>query len=168
MKQRIKLGVVCLTRNTFDYVAAGELYQGILKDLSALEQIDLCALEQLPELAEAGVITNRLKKTNPGKYVASFLMGTRKLYDFVDGNPDVAMLPVDYVNNPVEVMKEDNIVSVNSCVQIDLMGQAASESVGLTQISGVGGQVDFANLEPSGARFTFSLPLDTPAERPEV
>lgn len=62
------------------------------------------------ELAEAGVITNRLKKTNPGKYVASFLMGTRKLYDFVDGNPDVAMLPVDYVNNPVEVMKEDNIV----------------------------------------------------------
>lgn len=95
------------------------------------------------ELAEAGVITNRLKKTNPGKYVASFLMGTRKLYDFVDGNPDVAMLPVDYVNNPVEVMKEDNIVSVNSCVQIDLMGQAASESVGLTQISGVGGQVDF-------------------------
>lgn len=53
------------------------------------------------------------------------------------------MLPVDYVNNPVEVMKEDNIVSVNSCVQIDLMGQAASESVGLTQISGVGGQVDF-------------------------
>ncbi len=95
------------------------------------------------ELAEAGVITNRLKKTNPGKYVASFLMGTKKLYDFVDKNPDVIMLPVDYVNNPVEVMKEDNIVSINSCVQVDLMGQAASESVGLTQISGVGGQVDF-------------------------
>lgn len=95
------------------------------------------------ELAEAGVITNRFKKTNPGKYVASFLMGTKKLYDFVDKNPDVAMLPVDYVNNPAEVMKEDNIVSINSCVQIDLMGQAASESVGFTQISGVGGQVDF-------------------------
>lgn len=95
------------------------------------------------DLAESGVITNRLKKTNPGKYVASFLMGTRKLYDFVDGNPDVAILPVDYVNHPVEIMKEDNIVSVNSCVQIDLMGQAASESLGLTQISGVGGQVDF-------------------------
>ena len=53
------------------------------------------------------------------------------------------MYPVDYVNNPVVVMKEDNIVSINSCVQIDLMGQAASETIGYTQISGVGGQVDF-------------------------
>lgn len=95
------------------------------------------------ELAEAGVITNKKKCSNQGKYVASFLMGTKKLYDFVDNNPDVLVLPVDYVNHPVEVMKEDNIVSINSCVQVDLMGQAASECVGLTQISGVGGQVDF-------------------------
>ena len=70
-------------------------------------------------------------------------MGTKRLYDFVNNNPDVEMYPVDYVNNPVVVMKEDNIVSINSCVQIDLMGQAASESIGYTQISGVGGQVDF-------------------------
>ena len=95
------------------------------------------------ELAKAGVVTNKKKTTNNGKYVASFLMGTQKLYDFVNNNPDVLVLPVDYVNHPVEVMKEDNIVSINSCVQVDLMGQAASECVGLTQISGVGGQVDF-------------------------
>jgi len=70
-------------------------------------------------------------------------MGTKRLYDFVNNNPDVEMYPVSYVNDPVVVMKEDNIVSINSCVQIDLMGQAASETVGYTQISGVGGQVDF-------------------------
>lgn len=95
------------------------------------------------ELAEAGVITNAKKTTHTGKYVANFLMGTKRLYDFVNNNPDVEMYPVDYVNNPVVVMKEDNIVSINSCVQMDLMGQAASETIGLTQISGVGGQVDF-------------------------
>lgn len=94
-------------------------------------------------LVKEGVITNAKKKTHPGKFVASFLMGTRQLYDFVDNNPDVQMYPVDYVNDPVTIMKEDNIVSINSCVQVDLMGQVASESVGPLQISGVGGQVDF-------------------------
>lgn len=94
-------------------------------------------------LVEKGVITNAKKTTHKGKFVANFLMGTRRLYDFVNNNPDVEMYPVDYVNNPVVVMKEDNIVYINSCVQIDLMGQAASETVGYTQISGVGGQVDF-------------------------
>ncbi|MEY8337798.1 acetyl-CoA hydrolase/transferase C-terminal domain-containing protein [Lachnospiraceae bacterium 62-35] len=95
------------------------------------------------ELAEAGIITNQRKTTHKGKFVASFLMGTQRLYDFVNNNPDVELYPVDYVNDPTVVMKEDNIVSINSCVQMDLMGQAASESVGLTQISGTGGQVDF-------------------------
>ena len=78
------------------------------------------------ELVEKGVITNTKKKTHVGKFVANFLMGTKRLYDFVNNNPDVEMYPVDYVNNPVVVMKEDNIVSI-----------------GYTQISGVGGQVDF-------------------------
>lgn len=95
------------------------------------------------ELAEAGVITNAKKNTHTGKYVANFLMGTKRLYDFVNNNPDVEMYPVDYVNNPVIIGREDNMVSINSCVQIDLMGQAASESIGYKQISGVGGQVDF-------------------------
>lgn len=94
-------------------------------------------------LVEAGVVNNTRKKTHKGKYVATFFMGTKKLYDFVDNNTDLEMYPVDYVNNPTVVMKEDNIVAINSCVQIDLMGQAASESIGYTQISGVGGQVDF-------------------------
>ena len=95
------------------------------------------------ELAEAGVITNAKKTLKPGKFVVTFLMGTKRLYDFVNNNPDVEMQPVDYVNDPFVVAQNDKLISINSCVQIDLMGQVASESVGLKQISGTGGQVDF-------------------------
>ncbi|BDF66771.1 4-hydroxybutyrate CoA-transferase [Oscillospiraceae bacterium] len=95
------------------------------------------------ELVEAGVITNAKKTLKPGKFVVTFLMGTKRLYDFVNKNPDVDMQPVDYVNNPFVIAQNDNLISINSCVQVDLMGQVASESVGLRQISGTGGQVDF-------------------------
>lgn len=95
------------------------------------------------ELVESGVITNQAKTLNRGKCVANFLMGTRRLYNFVDHNPDVLVLPVDYVNNPIVIAQNNNLVSINSAVQVDLMGQVCAESVGLKQISGVGGQVDF-------------------------
>lgn len=95
------------------------------------------------ELAEAGVITNAKKTLKPGKFVVTFLMGTKRLYDFVNNNSNVEMQPVDYVNDPYVIAQNDNLISINSCVQIDLMGQVASESVGLKQISGTGGQVDF-------------------------
>ena len=70
-------------------------------------------------------------------------MGTKRLYDYADDNPAVAMFPVSYVNNPYIAAKNDNLVAINSCVQIDFTGQICSESVGMNQISGVGGQVDF-------------------------
>ncbi|MCY6371912.1 acetyl-CoA hydrolase/transferase family protein [Clostridium ganghwense] len=95
------------------------------------------------ELVEAGVITNKEKTLHPGKIVVTFLMGTKRLYDFVDNNPMVEMYPVDYVNDPVVISKNSKLISINSCVQVDLMGQVCSESVGSKQISGVGGQVDF-------------------------
>ncbi len=95
------------------------------------------------ELAEAGVINNAKKTLHPGKFVVAFLMGTKRLYEFVNHNPDVELRPVDYVNNPFVIAQNDNLVSINSCVQVDLMGQVASESIGYKQISGVGGQVDF-------------------------
>lgn len=95
------------------------------------------------ELVEAGVITNAKKTLKPGKFVVTFLMGTKRLYDFVNKNPNVDMQPVDYVNNPFIASQNDNLISINSAVQVDLMGQVCSESVGLKQISGVGGQVDF-------------------------
>lgn len=95
------------------------------------------------ELAEAGVITNAKKTLHPGKYVATFLMGSQRLYDFANNNPDVYMAPVDYVNDPFVIAQNDNMISINSCVQVDFMGQVASETIGQTQISGTGGQVDF-------------------------
>ena len=95
------------------------------------------------ELVEAGVITNQRKTLHAGKLVATFLMGTQRLYDFVDDNPKVAMYPVNYVNDPSVIAQNEKMISINSTLEVDLMGQAASESIGLKQISGVGGQVDF-------------------------
>jgi len=105
------------------------------------------------ELIDVGVVTNKKKTLHKDKIVVSFLMGTRRLYDFVDDNPMFHMAPVDYVNNPYIIAQNYRMVSINSCVQVDLMGQVASESIGLKQISAVGGQVDFvrgANLAPGG------------------
>ena len=95
------------------------------------------------DLIRAGNINGRRKNVHTGKHVSTFLMGTQRLYDFVNDNPSVYMAPVDYVNNPRVIGSNDNMVSINSCVQIDLTGQVCSESVGLRQISAVGGQVDF-------------------------
>ncbi|MGH4122044.1 MAG: acetyl-CoA hydrolase/transferase family protein [Clostridium sp.] len=95
------------------------------------------------DLVEAGVINNRKKTIHKNKIVATFLMGTKKLYNFADNNPMIDMFSVDYVNDPYVISQNDNMVSINSCIQIDLMGQIASESIGLKQFSGVGGQVDF-------------------------
>ena len=94
-------------------------------------------------LVNEGIINNSKKSLHPGKIVASFIMGSRKLYDFVDENPMIYMAPVDYVNDPYVIGKNDNLISINSCIQVDLQGQVCSESIGLKQISGVGGQVDF-------------------------
>jgi 4-hydroxybutyrate CoA-transferase len=95
------------------------------------------------ELVEAGAITNKNKTIHKGKMIATFLMGSKRLYDFVDKNPMVELYPVDYVNNPLVIMQNRKMVSINSCLQVDLMGQIASESIGLKQFSGVGGQVDY-------------------------
>ncbi|HEY3424436.1 MAG TPA: acetyl-CoA hydrolase/transferase C-terminal domain-containing protein [Negativicutes bacterium] len=94
-------------------------------------------------LAEAGVITNRKKTIHGGKFIATFLMGTKRLYDFVNGNPDVELYPVDYINDPYVIGQHENMVSVNSAIQVDLMGQVNAEMIGSRQFSGVGGQVDF-------------------------
>ena len=95
------------------------------------------------DLAEKGVITNKNKEIDKGKFVSCFLMGTKKLYDFVNNNPDVLMKPVDYTNDPFVISQLDNIVCINSAMQVDLMGQVNAEMIGYRQFSGVGGQVDF-------------------------
>lgn len=102
------------------------------------------------DLAEAGIINNARKTLNPGKFVANFMMGSKRLYDFTDHNENVLIMPVDYVNNPIVIGQHDRLVSINSCVQVDLYGQVCSETIGSTQISGIGGQVDFVR----GAAFS--------------
>lgn len=95
------------------------------------------------ELIKAGVINGSKKELDPGKLVATFLMGSKELYDFVNNNDDVRLFPVDYVNNPFTIMHFEHMVSINSCIEIDLCGQVCSETLGTKQFSGTGGQVDF-------------------------
>ena len=95
------------------------------------------------DLMKRGVINGRRKTLHRGKAVVTFIMGSRELYDFVDDNPDVEFHPVDYVNSPLVIAKNDRMISINSCLEVDLQGQVASETIGIRQYSGVGGQVDF-------------------------
>ena len=115
------------------------------------------------DLMERGVINNSRKTLHHGISVANFLMGTKRLYDFIDNNPQVEVYPVEHVNDPVVIAQNDNMVCINSCVQVDIMGQVVSTSAGLRQISGVGGQVDFvrgANLS-KGGRAIMAMPSTT-------
>lgn len=94
-------------------------------------------------LVEKGVITGKKKKTDPGKMVASFLMGSQALYDFVDDNPRVAMMDVAHTNHVASIRKNDKVTAINSALAIDLTGQVCADSIGITHYSGVGGQIDF-------------------------
>ncbi len=94
-------------------------------------------------LIRSGQITGKRKTLNPQKVVSTLVMGSQELYSFLDNNPDIEMYPVNYTNDPYIIGLNDNMVSINSCLSIDLRGQVASESIGLQQFSGTGGQVDF-------------------------
>ncbi len=105
------------------------------------------------DLFEQGVVTNRCNNVNPGKFVASFLMGSKRLYDFVADNPLVLMMPIDYTNNILVAGRVENLISINSALQVDLYGQIAADTIGPYQYSAVGGQVDFvraANMSVGG------------------
>lgn len=112
------------------------------------------------ELSEQGVITNKYNNLNPGKFTATFLMGTKRLYSFVDNNPNVLMLPVDYTNNIMVAGKVNTLISINSAIQVDLFGQVCADTLGYQQYSGVGGQVDFvrASSISSGGKSIIALP----------
>jgi acyl-CoA hydrolase len=94
-------------------------------------------------LVEKGVVTGRRKNIDKGKMVASFLLGSRILYDFVDDNPMVAMMDVAHTNNVQVIRKLDRVTAINSALAIDLTGQVCADSIGIKHYSGVGGQIDF-------------------------
>jgi acyl-CoA hydrolase len=96
------------------------------------------------DLIEAGVITGKKKTLHKNKHVCCFAMGSKELYEYIDNNPSVMILPGSYVNDPAVMALNDNQVSINATIEIDLTGQCASEAVGTRQISGTGGQADTA------------------------
>lgn len=112
------------------------------------------------ELVKSGVINGSQKTLLPGKMVATFLMGSRKLYDFANNNPIVELYPVDYVNDPFVVANNDKMISINSCIEVDLMGQINSETMGLRQFSGTGGQVDYVRgaARAKGGKSIIAIP----------
>lgn len=104
-------------------------------------------------LVEKGVITNEHKKVERGKITTTFVLGTRRVYDFVDDNPIVAFKDVSWVNDTSVIRKNPKVVAINSAIQVDLTGQICADSIGTLQYSGIGGQMDFmrgASLSPGG------------------
>ncbi len=107
-------------------------------------------------LVESGAVTNRRKNYLPGKMVATFALGSGKLYRFMDRNPALEIHPVDFTNDPALAGRNDNLVAINATLQIDLLGQCGSESLGHAPYSGTGGQTDFvraANRSRGGKAF---------------
>lgn len=94
-------------------------------------------------LVEKGIVTGKYKSIDKGKMVASFLMGTQELYDFVDDNPIVAMMDVAHTNNVAVIRKLEKVTAINSALAIDISGQVCADSIGIKHYSGVGGQIDF-------------------------
>jgi len=107
-------------------------------------------------LVEAGVVTNRRKNHHPGKMFATFALGSKKLYTFMHRNPMLEMHPVDFTNDPSIAGLNDQLIAINATMQVDLIGQCGSESLGFTPYSGTGGQADFvraANRSKDGKAF---------------
>lgn len=114
-------------------------------------------------LVEKGVITGKYKKKHRGKIVATFVLGSNKLYNFIDDNPTVAMLESSYTNDTTIIRQNPRVTAINSAIEIDLTGQVCADSIGQTMYSGVGGQMDFirgASLS-EGGKAIIALPSTT-------
>jgi 4-hydroxybutyrate CoA-transferase len=95
------------------------------------------------DLVESGVLTNARKTLHPGKIIAGFIIGTKRLYDWVDDNPLIELHPTEHVNDPFVIAQNDRMVAINSAIEVDLTGQVCADSIGPKLYSGVGGQLDF-------------------------
>jgi 4-hydroxybutyrate CoA-transferase len=120
--------------------------------------------DSMVELIEAGAVTNFRKPVNRGRSVATFAFGSQRVYDYINDNPAVMILPVDYVNDPKVIALHPNFISVNAAIEVDFYGQACAESVGTRHISGTGGQVDYVRgaVESDGGKSFIAFPSTTP------
>ncbi len=112
------------------------------------------------DLIERGIITNEKKTLHPGKVILGFVLGTRRLYDFIDNNPIFEFHPSQYTNDPFVISRNDNMVAINSALEVDLTGQVCADSIGASFYSGIGGQVDFVrgSARSKGGKPIIALP----------
>ncbi len=99
--------------------------------------------DSMVELIECGAVNNSKKQIHRGKSVTTFAYGSKRIYDYIDDNPAIEILPVDYVNDPAVICKNDNMISINAALEVDFFGQVCAESVGTRHMSGSGGQIDY-------------------------
>ena len=124
----------------------GAIPDAVLKELTTHKDLGVHTelfADGVIDLVERGVINGERKSLHPGKIVAGFMLGTQRLYDFVDDNPIVELHPTEYINDPFVVAQNDRMVAINSAIEVDLTGQVCADSIGPRFYSGVGGQVDF-------------------------
>ena len=115
--------------------------QSDLKDLGVHTEM---YVDGFVDMALAGQITGKNKAVDPGRQVFAFAAGSKKMYDYMERNPEVMGAPVDYTNDVCVISQLDNFMSINNCIDVDLFGQVNAESAGIRHISGTGGQLDFA------------------------
>lgn len=115
------------------------------------------------DLIERGVVNNEKKRIHPGKVVSAFAMGTRRMYDYIDDNPQVVFLDVAYVNDTAVIRRNPRVTAINSAIEVDLTGQVGADSMGTRQYSGVGGQMDFVRgaALSEGGKPIIALPSST-------
>ncbi len=99
--------------------------------------------EGIVDLVKKGIVNGSKKKMNPYKIISGFAMGTRRLYDFMDDNPEIEMLDISYVNDTAIIRQNPKVTAINSAIEIDITGQVCADSIGMRMFSGVGGQMDF-------------------------
>jgi 4-hydroxybutyrate CoA-transferase len=124
----------------------GKIPNAILKFLADKKDLGIHSevfSDNLIPLVKSGVVNGAKKTINKGKIVATFIQGTRDVYDFVDRNNMICLKPVDYTNDVSVIAQNDNMVAINSALEVDLMGQVVADSIGYKTFSGVGGQLDF-------------------------
>ncbi len=131
----IQLGIGAMPNAIGAKIAASDL-----KDCGVHTEM---LVDSFVDMYEAGKLTGKRKSIEKGKMTYTFAMGTDKLYNFLDNNPICNIFPVDYTNNPFVIMQNDNVAAINNAIETDLYGQVASESSGIRQISGTGGQFDY-------------------------
>jgi acetyl-CoA hydrolase len=144
----------------------GAIPNAVLKGLHGKKDLGVhteLISDAVVDLVNAGVVTNARKTLHNGKIIAAFLLGTRKLYDFVDDNPFLELHPIEYVNDPFIISRNDNMVAINSAIEVDLTGQVCADSIGTRFYSGVGGQVDFVYgaLRSKNGHSIIALPSTT-------